>query len=178
MKKLFLLILPAFLFACNSSTGKSPEEEISTTSVDTVKAKEAVDRVLEDWHREAAEANFENYFALMAGDGIFIGTDATENWGISEFKAFSKPYFDKGTAWNFSTLQRNIYISRGGEIAWFDELLNTWMGICRGSGVVTKENGKWRIKHYVLSVTVPNESINEVVAAKKDRDSTLISNFQ
>jgi hypothetical protein len=27
---------------------------------------------------------------------LFIGTDATENWGKPAFQAFAKPYFDKG----------------------------------------------------------------------------------
>ena len=26
---------------------------------------------------------------------------------------------------------------------WFDELLDTWMGICRGSGVIIMENKEW-----------------------------------
>jgi hypothetical protein len=36
--------------------------------------------------------------------------------------------------------------------AWFDELLNTQMKICRGSGVLVKKIGQeWKIKQYVLS---------------------------
>jgi hypothetical protein len=31
----------------------------------------------------------------------------------------------------------------------------TQMKICRGSGVVEKINGIWKVKQYVLSVTVP-----------------------
>jgi hypothetical protein len=31
------------------------------------------------------------------------------------------------------------------------------MKICRGSGVVVKIDGKWKIKHYVLSMTIPNK---------------------
>jgi hypothetical protein len=32
-------------------------------------------------------------------------------------------------------------------------LLNTQMKICRGSGVLVKIDGEWKIKHYVLSMT-------------------------
>ena len=33
------------------------------------------------------------------------------------------------------TLERHIYTSKSGDFIWFDELLDTWMGACRGSGV-------------------------------------------
>lgn len=177
MKKFLLLLLIAFLTSCVYTKEKVNKTE-NVTPINPEEAKTEINTILENWHKAAAEANFDGYFDLMTSDGIFIGTDAKENWGKEEFKEFSKPYFDRGTAWNFSTLERNIYIAEYGETAWFDELLDTWMGICRGSGVVTNENGDWRIKHYVLSVAVPNEDINEVVAAKKERDSILISKFK
>ncbi len=68
-----------------------------------------IEKVLENWHQAAAEANFETYFGLMAENAVFIGTDATENWNKKEFKAYAKPHFDKGKAWNFTALERNIY---------------------------------------------------------------------
>lgn len=123
--------------------------------------------VLDNWHKAAAEANFNNYFGAIAEDGIFIGTDATENWDKHAFIKFAKPYFDKGKAWNFTALERNIYFSSDMKTAWFDELLNTQMKICRGSGVlVVDENGTWKIKHYVLSMTIPNDNSDEVVKIK------------
>lgn len=120
----------------------------------------------------ATEANFENYFGLLSEDAVFIGTDAAEVWNKRDFMTFSKPYFDKGKAWDFKPIQRNIYLDPSKEIAWFDELLDTWMQLCRGSGVLKKENGEWKIAHYVLSLTIPNEEIDPVIALKKERDST------
>ena len=87
----------------------------------------------------AAEANFDAYFGKMDTISVFIGTDASENWTKKEFSDFSKPYFDKGKAWDFKTLERNIYVNTSGDFVWFDELLNTWMGTCRGSGVLEKK---------------------------------------
>jgi hypothetical protein len=40
------------------------------------------------------------------------------------------------------------------------------MKICRGSGVLVKVGNDWKIKHYVLSMTVPNENVTEVVKIK------------
>ncbi len=177
MKKILLLILPLLICSCNYTKEEANKPE-NTTSVSAEEARDEINTTLENWHKAASEADFDNYFNFMSEDGIFIGTDATENWNIEEFKNFSKPHFDKGSAWDFSTLERNIYTSNNGEIAWFDELLDTWMGICRGSGVMVLKDGQWKIKHYVLSVTVPNDDINEIVAAKKVQDSILISKYK
>lgn len=138
--------------------------------------KKAISKVLNSWHQAATDADFEAYFGKMTSNGIFIGTDATENWTIEEFKAFAKPYFDRGRAWNFTAVDRNIFLDESSKnIAWFDELLNTQMELCRGSGVMKKVNGEWKIAHYVLSMAIPNENITEIVAIKKERDSIIKS---
>lgn len=138
--------------------------------------RKGVDELINKWHKAASEADFETYFKILADDGVFIGTDASENWQNDDFRAFSKPYFDRGKAWSFTTIERNIYINESGNFAWFDELLDTRMEICRGSGVLQKEDGKWRIKHYVLSITIPNEDVDHVSELKKEKDSLFMLN--
>jgi hypothetical protein len=63
-------------------------------------------------------------------------------------------------------------------MAWFDELLNTQMKICRGSGVLVFINGKWKIKHYVLSMTIPNDNVDEVVKIKAPIEDDLIAKLK
>ena len=138
------------------------------------KSTEQIRLLLDNWHRAAAQANFEDYFNAMNDDAIFIGTDATENWNKKAFQAYSKPYFDKGKAWSFSPLERHIYFSKDGKTAWFDELLNTQMKICRGSGIVEKVKGVWKIKHYVLSMTIPNDNSDAVIKIKAPIEDALI----
>lgn len=140
--------------------------------------KAKVEAALNAWHKAAAEAKLEEYFSFMTKEGVFVGTDPTENWQNEAFKAFCKPYFDKGKAWHFSSVQRNIYFSDDKKTAWFDELLDTQMNICRGSGVLKSENGNWKIAHYVLSITIPNENTNEVVKLKTNFDDQLIKNLR
>ncbi len=135
--------------------------------------KKEIHAVLDNWHQAASDANFETYFSLMTSDGVFIGTDATENWQNEAFKTFAKPYFDRGKAWSFTAIDRNIYLNVQGDFAWFDELLNTQMELCRGSGVLKKVDGKWKIAHYVLSIAIPNENVTAVVDLKKERDSII-----
>lgn len=140
------------------------------------KDKNHLNALLDQWHKDAADANFEGYFGAMAEESIFVGTDATENWDKKAFQAYSKPYFDRGRAWSFTAVERNIYLQKGSKIAWFDELLSTQMGLCRGSGVIEKSKGEWKIRHYVLSLDVPNENVSALVALKKQRDSIYLSN--
>lgn len=150
----------------------------ATSQTSEATSKEKINRLLNSWHDAAAKADFENYFNKMAVESVFIGTDPSENWNKPAFMAWSKPYFDKGKAWNFSTLERNIFLAEDCRLAWFDELLETQMGICRGSGVVAFEDGEWKIKHYVLSIEIPNENVDAVTALKKQFDNKFISQLK
>lgn len=123
-----------------------------------------IHRFLDDWHQAAAEANAEAFFGSMAENSIYIGTDAHEHWNKEAFMAFAKPYFDKGKAWDFKPYERDLHVTSDGNLAWFSELLNTWMGICRGSGVLTRTSDGWKITQYHLAVTVPNEIIGDFIS--------------
>ena len=164
MKKLFLII--AIILGVSVHAQKEQNQ------------KQTINNQLEAWHKAAADADFDTYFGLMTSDAVFIGTDATENWQNKEFRSYSKPYFDKGKAWSFSTLERNIYLGADRDMAWFDELLDTQMGICRGSGVLVMDDGIWKLKHYVLSIAIPNDNVAEVTELKKVTDSLLIKKLR
>ncbi|KAA1247678.1 nuclear transport factor 2 family protein [Aquimarina sp. RZ0] len=167
MKKILFLIFVFTQILCSSQTTSLPKDLHSK-----------IDNTLEIWHKAAADADFDKYFDLMTEDAIFIGTDPTENWALTAFKSFSKPYFDQGKAWSFTKLERNIFTQPTTNLAWFDELLNTQMGICRGSGVLEKTAGGWKIKHYVLSIAIPNENVKEITTLKEAFDQNLIKKLQ
>ncbi len=153
MKKIVILIGVVLLASCGrQSEPVTPSEE-------------EVDRVLNDWHNAAAEADFERYFNHFASDSaIFMGTDATERWTVAQFKPWSKPHFDDGQAWNFTPVERYVYFSDNGRVAWFDESLDTPnLGPARGSGVLKFKNGEWKIVHYNLSIPIPNAIVDTVV---------------
>ena len=141
-------------------------------------SEKAITTLLNNWHTAAATANFNAYFDALTEDSIFIGTDATEHLDKKAFIVFAKPYFDKGKAWSFKALDRHIYFSADKKIAWFDELLQTQMKICRGSGVLVLEKNQWKIKQYVLSMTIPNENTDEVIKIKAPIEDALISKLQ
>lgn len=122
-----------------------------------------LDEAVDNWHLAAAEANYADYFGLMTKSFIFLGTAPGERWTKEEFSAFSKPYFDKGKAWDFKASNRMWNFSRNGKIAWFDEDLDTWMRGCRGSGIMIKKKGKWKIAYYNLHVLIENEKIESFI---------------
>lgn len=127
---------------------------------------------MDNWHDDAKNANFKTFFSRMSNSARYIGTDTSENWTKKEFQHFAKPLFDKKNTWDFKTLKRNLFFSEDRSTVWFDEILDTWMGDCRGSGILEKEKGSWKIKHYVLSVAIPNDKIQKIIAIKKDTTSS------
>lgn len=80
--------------------------------------------------------------------------------------------------WHFKSLKRNIYFSKDKKYAWFDEILDTQMKICRGSGVLENTKKGWKIKQYVLSMTIPNEVSKEVINVKMDIETKIINNIK
>lgn len=128
--------------------------------------EDQIGQMLDAWHLAAANADEEAYFSHFASDdAVFMGTDATERWSAVAFRAWAKPYFERGRAWSFTSVERHVRVGASGDVAWFDEALDTPnMGPCRGSGVVVLVSGSWKIAHYNLSIPIPNEIVDGVVA--------------
>lgn len=146
MKKLLYILVLASTF----TFAQNPQEKINT--------------LLDNWHHAAAVADEDTFFGSMTEDARYIGTDETENWKRDELKEWSKSYFAKESAWDFKKKTRNVYMYS--DMAWFDETLDTWMGVCRGSGVVILTKDGWKIQHYVLSIAVPNDKIDAYLELK------------
>jgi hypothetical protein len=173
MKKTIILFLSVFVFY---SCAHVKADKVDKVDKDAIKTK--INALLINWHKAASDANFNDYFGKMDDTSIFIGTAAEEIWTKTQFENFSKPYFDKGKAWSFETLERTVYVNDSGDFVWFDELLTTWMGTCRGSGVLEKKDSIWKIKQYVLSVPIPNDDIQAVILAKKENDALFLKKYQ
>ena len=125
----------------------------------------AIAAVLDAFHAAAARADEAAYFDLLAPNAVFLGTDASERWGKSDFQTFAHPYFAAGTGWTFTPRDRHIERSRDGRVAWFDELLDSASyGECRGSGVLEATDHGWKITQYHLTIPIPNDLAKEFVA--------------
>lgn len=127
-------------------------------------SRASINAMLDDWHDAAADADEARYFGAMASEFVFLGTDATERWDLAAFREFSHPYFAKGKAWTFTPRDRHVILSPDGNLAWFDEKLDSASyGECRGTGVVRKVGDAWKIAHYNLTIPIPNELAKTVV---------------
>lgn len=126
------------------------------------KIKNEIDSLLTGWHHAAAVADAKTYFGDMADDAIYMGTDANEYWTKAEFEKWAEPWFKKKSAWTIYATKRNIYLSNDKTYAWFDEVLVAGFGPARGSGILIKTKDGWKIKHYNLAMTIPNEVSKQV----------------
>ena len=129
--------------------------------------KQQVNAFIDRWHSDAAHAR-PAYFDKIAKDGVYIGTDKSERWRRDEFKTWAKPHFQRKSAWSFKAIRRNVYFSDDKAIIWFDELLDTQMGVCQASGVMRRKGDSFEIVHYQLSMAVPNEVGSQVTRLIKD----------
>ncbi len=163
---IFLFVTGIIFTGCRNNSAGSEDD------------KKQIASMLDSFNLAAARADFTGYFNYYTGDAIFIGTDATERWDKNQFMVWAKPYFDKGKAWNFKSIDRHVYIDENKNTAWFDELLNTQMKICRGSGVVVKKENGWKIQQYVLSMTMPNNQINEALKLKTPIEDSIINSLK
>jgi SnoaL-like domain len=127
-------------------------------------AARQVGAVLDNWHQAASVADEARYFGHFAPNGIFMGTDATERWTVTQFREWAKPQFQRKSAWSFQPRDRHVEFSGDGKTAWFDEMLDTPnLGVCRGTGVLVSLGGKWKIAQYNLSVPIPNALVSGIV---------------
>ena len=157
LRTTLLALVPAVLWtaaACATCPGTTP----MTDESDSVRA------TLDDFHLAAAEADGDRYFAHFAPSGVFVGTDASERWTVDEFRAYAEPHFAQGKGWSYTATERHVSLHPDGGTAWFDErLMNDAYGETRGSGVLRRIDGTWRIEQYVLSFPIPNQVAKDVV---------------
>ena len=152
MSKWYLL-LPVIILSCSA-----PEEK-----VDLRAEEDRIQKLMDSWHQAASVADEDTYFGLMTDDAIYLGTDKSERWDKSTFMEWSEPYFERDTAWSFHSMDRVIYFSTDAKTAWFEENLETWMGPCRGSGVLEWKKGEWKLAHYNLAMCIDNDDVDAVL---------------
>jgi ketosteroid isomerase-like protein len=132
----------------------------------------SVAATLDAFHGAAARADLETYLGLLTPEAVFLGTDGSERWQGEEFRQFVSGHFNERQGWAYTADNRHVTLSADGRLAWFDEALtNAKYGQCRGSGVLVLEAGIWRIDQYNLSVPVPNDLMESVVASIRAMES-------
>ncbi len=168
-RSLFFLVVAtgALVAGCASS---DPEPNV-VLAEDISLERSRVIAVLDKLHESAAKAALAEYMSCYAPDAIFLGTDASERWNMTEFSLFCKHYFEQGKGWKYTSIvgRRFVHIAQEGKSAWFDEALwNEKYGACRGSGALRKSVDGWQIVQYNLTMTVPNALAEKVAQMTRD----------
>jgi hypothetical protein len=157
---------PAASPGSSPSTSASPS--VASGPFDRATAERDVAAVLDDVNDAASHADEARYFAHYAPNGVFLGTDATERWDMTAFRAYAHDRFSKGKGWTLRVVRRTVDFSADGDVAWFDEeLRGDRLGPARGSGVLLRAPqaaGRWLVAQYNLAVTVPNDRFADLRA--------------
>lgn len=130
---------------------------------DRAAEEKAVTALLDGFHDAADKGDKARYLGSMTRDAVFMGTDATERWPYPEFEKYVNERFRDGKGWSYRSVEKHINFAPDGRTGWFDEITRSekW-GDFRGTGVVVKQDGRWKIAHYSLTFLVPNEFWEQV----------------
>lgn len=154
MKTTILVCALLFTLSARAATKAS--------SANAAKEEAAATETLDLWHMAASEHQEDAYFSLMTKDAVFLGTDPRERWTKAEFQKWAHPIFAKGKGWTIKSVKRAVFLGPDHKVAWFDENVQSKeLGPGRGTGVLVKEKGKWKVAQYNLSVPIPNEKFEE-----------------
>lgn len=134
----------------------------------------SVGAVIDSFHDAAAHGDKARYLDQLSDDAVFMGTDEWERWPKHpDFVAYVNSRFRDGSGWTYQSVERTINISESSDIAWFDEVIvSEPNGRFRGTGVLRRQDGKWKIAHYAMSFLILNENWDDVVElARKTRET-------
>jgi ketosteroid isomerase-like protein len=130
---------------------------------------DAIGEVLDDFHDAAAHGDKARFLGHMTDDAVFMGTDEWERWPkYPELTDYVSGRFQNGSGWSYRSVERHVQIAEPGENAWFDEVaFSETNGRFRGTGVLTRQDGQWKIAHYAMSFLILNENWTDVIELTK-----------
>ena len=132
-----------------------------------------INTLIDNWHIAASKGDLDAYFGVMGRDAVFLGTDDCERWPRDEFRTFAAPHFADGDGWTFVPHDRILAFSANERVVWFDEKLDSaHMGKCRGTGVLEYRDDAWKIVHYNLTFTIPNDLVPDITARIDEYEAT------
>jgi hypothetical protein len=122
---------------------------------------------LHDNHPHAENPSMEKYFACFTPNARFLGTQAGDNWNMTEYKRYLVPMYNSGRQIiPIRPQEGSRKISVSPPFASFDEVLlgcdagGALRSELRGSGSMVYDGAQqaWRIALYHLSVPIPNDA--------------------
>jgi hypothetical protein len=132
---------------------------------------QAVKAALRGLHQAGADADAERLFGCFDPDAIIFGTDKSERFTLEEYRNFAGPYLAQGHGWTSVPTEQNVYVSDDGNFAWFDERLDKpGFQELRGTGVMRKVDGSWKVLQMNTAFTVPNELAGPLAEMARELD--------
>ncbi len=130
---------------------------------------DAIGKVIDNFHDAAKHGDNARYLGSMSEDAVFMGTDEWERWPKQPvFVDYVASRFKDGSGWDYHSVERVIHVSDSADFAWFDEVIESATnGRFRGTGVLTRQDGEWKIAHYAMSFLIFNENWEDVVELTK-----------
>ncbi|MBL4673413.1 MAG: nuclear transport factor 2 family protein, partial [Arenicella sp.] len=148
----FLFVANLALFSASSVFAKDAEL-LAGNEVARINLK------MDDFHDAADKGDKTRYLNHFAKDGVFMGTDDWERWPYEAFSKYVNKHFKDGKGWSYTPIKRYTNLNNQKTFAWVDEIVESekW-GRFRGTAVLENTEQGWKLKHYSLTVLVPNES--------------------
>ena len=149
----------AIVWLCSTGVAMADEQETLT----------AIAATIDGFHAAAARGDETAYLGSMTEDGVFLGTDEWERWPkVPTFTDYVGNRFADGGGWTYRSVERNVVLAEDGDTAWFDEVIvSSADARFRGTGVLLKTDGQWKIAHYAMSFLVLNEIWDDVIQLNK-----------
>lgn len=122
--------------------------------------EDAIKALLQRHHKATALKNVDALRYVFAANGIFVGTDDTEQWSS---ETYTQKLAGTKSGWDMTKwLERHIYAVPGHQnvASFFEIVRHADYGLMRGAGTVVNEEGHWKIVSYVLSFSVPNKAVD------------------
>ena len=129
----------------------------------SIPARSEVAAALEELYRAGAEADLEGYLDRLSEDAVMLGTDVHGRFTRSDIREWLEPYFAAGQRIGSRLLVLRVTEAVDGRFAWFDSLSEKpELCLLRGSGLMRREEGKWRVVHHDLAFLIPNDMLGLV----------------
>lgn len=133
--------------------------EAKLAKVIALPTSDVIGNKMDDLHDAADKGDSIRYLNHFAKDGVFMGTDDWERWPYAEFAEYVNSRFKDGEGWSYKPVKRFTNFSDDQTMAWVDEILESekW-GRFRGTAVLANTDMGWKLKHYSMTMLVPNET--------------------
>jgi len=141
-------------FSCESSKPNSPE-------IDLQSAVKILDEVHTSFNKKDTAGMYRNY----TNKSEFYGTDATENWDMTDFKEYMLKYISSpGKGPNYRIVWRKLTPSSDGNVLWGVEELDypSLKMPVRSTVVLEKIDGSWKVQLQQWHFLIKNETTGKV----------------